>query len=82
MKMAVIIGIAHMTMGIVVKGVNAVYFGNHLVLIFEVFTGLVILLGMFGFMDFLIIAKWVNEYNAYNYEICPDYPTCSSLANK
>jgi len=60
MKMAVIIGIAHMTMGIVVKGINAVYFGNHLVLIFEVFTGLVILLGMFGFMDFLIIAKWLN----------------------
>lgn len=51
-------GIVHMTMGIVIKGTNAVYFKKYPVLIFEVCTGLIILLGLFGWMDLLIISKW------------------------
>lgn len=58
MRMAVIIGVAHMCMGISVKGLNAIFNGQYLVLFFEVCTGLVILLGLFGWMDFLIIYKW------------------------
>lgn len=65
MKLAVIIGVAHMSMGVVVKGLNTVYFSNYLSLIFEVFTGLIILLGLFGWMDVLIIAKWNAYINAY-----------------
>jgi vacuolar-type H+-ATPase subunit I/STV1 len=30
MKMAVIIGVAHMSMGIVTKGLNCLYFKNYL----------------------------------------------------
>lgn len=67
MKMAVIVGIFHMTHGIVVKGFNAIYFKEYQVFLFEVVTGLIILLGLFGWMDFLIYAKWANEYVAYNY---------------
>lgn len=69
MKMAVIIGVFHMTKGICVKGVNAVFFHDWIVLIFEVVTGLIILLGLFGWMDFLIYGKWFNEYEAYNFMI-------------
>lgn len=65
MKLAVIIGVAHMSMGVVVKGLNSVYFGNWLALIFEVVTGLIILLGLFGWMDVLIISKWNSYINAY-----------------
>jgi len=67
MRMAVIIGVAHMSMAICVKGINAVHDGRWLVLFFEVLTGLVILLGLFGWMDFLIIYKWAGyPVNAYS----------------
>jgi len=35
-------------------------------LIFEVITGLVILLGMFGWMDLLIFSKWTYVMNPYS----------------
>lgn len=67
MRMSVIIGIAHMSMGICVKGINSVYNGKWIVLIFEVLTGLIILLGLFGWMDFLIIYKWAGyPVNAFS----------------
>lgn len=66
MKLAVIIGVVHMTIGVLVKGTNAIFFRNHLDLIFEVITGLVILLGMFGWMDLLIFSKWTYAMNPYS----------------
>jgi vacuolar-type H+-ATPase subunit I/STV1 len=58
MKLSVIMGIVHMSMGIIIKGTNAIYFNKIPVLVFEVCTGLIILLGLFGWMDLLIISKW------------------------
>lgn len=66
MKISVIIGVAHMSMGIVVKGLNARYFKQHLVFWFEVVTGLIILIGLFGYMDVLIIIKWFRPMNPYS----------------
>ena len=66
MKLAVIIGVAHMTMGICTKGLNAMYHKQHLVFWTEVVTGLIILLGLFGWMDVLIIAKWLYPMNPYS----------------
>lgn len=54
-----------MSMGIIVKGSNSVFFGRWLVFIFEVCTGLIIILGLFGWMDVLIIAKWFYTMNPY-----------------
>lgn len=68
MKTSVCIGIIHMTIGIVCKGLNAVYFKQYIVLIFEVITGLIILLGLFGWMDLLIVAKWNYIMNPYSQE--------------
>ena len=65
MKLAVIIGVVHMSMGIVVKGLNCIYFKDYLALIFEVFTGIIILMFLFGWMDYLIISKWNYYMNAY-----------------
>jgi len=66
MKLSVIIGVIHMTIGIFVKGQNSVFFGRYLDLIFEVFTGIIILLGLFGWMDFLIFSKWTYTMNPYS----------------
>ena len=66
MKISVIIAVFHMSMGIVVKGLNAVYFKEKIVLYFEVITGMIILNGLFGWMDFLIIYKWFYEMNPYS----------------
>jgi V-type H+-transporting ATPase subunit a len=65
MKLSVIIGVAHMTIGIGVKGLNSLYFGRPIDLIFEVITGFIILLGLFGWMDILIFSKWTFVMNPY-----------------
>ena len=66
MKLSVIIGVLHMSMGVVIKGMNAVYFRRYEDLVFEVITGLIILLGLFGWMDFLIFAKWFHHIDIYD----------------
>lgn len=65
MKLSVIFGVTHMTIGIGVKGLNSLFFGRYLDLIFEVITGLIILLGLFGWMDLLIFAKWSFVMDPY-----------------
>jgi V-type H+-transporting ATPase subunit a len=66
MKLAVVIGVIHMAIGVIVKGANSVYFRNYLDFVFEVITGLIILLGLFGWMDLLIFSKWAYVMNPYS----------------
>lgn len=66
MKLAVIIGVVHMAIGVAVKGANSIFFGNKLDFFCEVVTGLIILLGLFGWMDLLIFSKWNYEMNPYS----------------
>ena len=66
MKLAVIIGVIHMAIGVCVKGANTLFFGHYLELFTEVITGLIILLGLFGWMDFLIFSKWAYPMNPYS----------------
>lgn len=58
MKMSVIFGIFHMNLGILVKGTNAIFKRNWPIFILEVLGGLVILNGLFGWMDLLVFTKW------------------------
>jgi hypothetical protein len=58
MKLSVIFGVFHMCLGIGIKGTNAIYFRQFVVLICEVFAGFIILFGLFGWMDVLIFLKW------------------------
>ena len=58
MKLSVIFGVLHMTFGVLVKGTNSIFFRKWNDLIFEVITGIIILEGLFGWMDALIYAKW------------------------
>jgi vacuolar-type H+-ATPase subunit I/STV1 len=63
MKLSVIMGIVHMTIGVLMKGTNAVFRKDWPTLIFEVITGLTMLLGLFGWMDLLIFGKWFFPLN-------------------
>lgn len=58
MKLSVIMGVIHMTMGIFHKGANSIFFGRYPDFILEVVVGTIILLGLFGWMDLLIFGKW------------------------
>lgn len=63
MKLSVIMGIVHMTIGVIIKGANTIFRKDYPSLIFEVVTGLVMLLGLFGWMDLLIYGKWFFPIN-------------------
>jgi len=61
MKLSVIMGVVHMSIGIIIKGTNAVYFRRWADLFTEVCTGLIIFLGLFGWMCLLIFGKWFTK---------------------
>lgn len=61
MKLSVIFGVLHMSIGVITKGTNAVFFRRWADLFTEVCTGLIILLGLFGWMDALIYGKWFHS---------------------
>jgi len=62
MKLAVIIGVLQMVLGIMLKGTNYWYHGKPIDFIFEFIPQLIVMLAMFGFMDYLIIVKWLTNW--------------------
>jgi V-type H+-transporting ATPase subunit a len=78
MKTAVIFAILQMSMGIIIKGINSLYFRKMLDFFFEFIPQIVLLLALFGWMDVLIIGKWGMEKNVntiYNLEEDPSLKT-------
>lgn len=63
MKTAVIFGVAHMVLGILIKGLNSAYFGRWAEFSFEFIPQLILMLAMFGYMDVLIVLKWLTDYS-------------------
>lgn len=63
MKLSVIFGVMHMTMGIIMKGFNMVARRKWLEFWTEVIGGFLILFFLFGWMDVLIIGKWFQQPN-------------------
>jgi V-type H+-transporting ATPase subunit a len=51
-----------MSMGICMKAFNAVYFGSKIDFFFEFIPQIILLNVIFGWMDILIIAKWVFPF--------------------
>lgn len=62
MKMAVIFGVAHMSLGIILKGLNSRFFNKPLDFYFEFIPQLILLLILFGYMNILIVLKWMTFY--------------------
>jgi len=61
MKFAVIIAFVQMGTGVLHKGSNAIYFNDSLTLWFEFVPQLLFLSSLVGYMDFLIVYKWVTD---------------------
>ncbi len=62
MKLAVILGVVHMTFGICLKAVNCLYFRKKVDFYFEFIPQVLFMVLLFGYMDFLIIFKWLKYY--------------------
>jgi len=52
-----------MSMGIIMKGVNSLYFRKGLDFAFEFIPQIILILALFGWMDLLIIGKWLTPKN-------------------
>lgn len=69
MKISVIIAILHMTVGVIIKCFNAVYFKRSLEIVFEFIPQILFLGLLFGYMDFLIIFKWLKPWGCVINEV-------------
>jgi len=63
MKLSVIFGVFQMVIGIILKGINCIFEGDYVELIFVFFPQIILMLVLFGYMDFLIFVKWSTEYS-------------------
>ncbi|XP_054426492.1 V-type proton ATPase 116 kDa subunit a 3 [Pteronotus mesoamericanus] len=60
MKMSVILGVTHMAFGVVLGVFNHMHFGQWHRLLLETLPELVFLLGLFGYLVFLVCYKWLR----------------------
>jgi len=58
MKMAIIFGVLQMTLGLFLKLLNSIHFGHGLDIVFEFIPQMCFLMGIFGYLCFLIFVKW------------------------
>jgi vacuolar-type H+-ATPase subunit I/STV1 len=59
MKMSILMGVVHMTLGILMSH-NHIYFRDHLSLMYEFIPQMIFLYSL-GYLCFLIIFKWVAQ---------------------
>ncbi|XP_023566538.1 V-type proton ATPase 116 kDa subunit a isoform X2 [Octodon degus] len=59
MKMSVILGVIHMAFGVILGVFNHVHFGQGHKLLLETLPELIFLLGLFGYLVFLVLYKWL-----------------------
>lgn len=71
MKLSVIFGVGQMSIGILLKGSNNIYERQWVAFFFEFIPQLLTLLCLFGYMDYLIIAKWLMDWDQYNTSFAP-----------
>ena len=74
MKISVIIGVVHMTLGILVKATNCIHFGRYIDFFCEFVPQLCFMLLLFGYMDFLIFYKWCVDWG-YDSAVAPSIIT-------
>lgn len=67
MKISVIIGVAQMIIGIIFKGMNAVHFNSSIDFFFEFIPQIIFMVAFFGYMNFMIIIKWVTDWSSKSF---------------
>jgi len=63
MKISVILGVTQMLFGIVLKGMNELYFNLPMDLIFEFIPQIIFLSILFGYMNIMIFIKWATDWS-------------------
>jgi len=63
MKMSIVIGVIHMSWGIIMRAINNIHFGDWLSLIFEFFPYIMFFMCTFGYMVVAIVIKWTNNWD-------------------
>ena len=63
MKMSVILGITQMMFGVILRGLNCLYFKNYIDLICDVVPMILFAGSFFGYMIVLIFTKWSIDWN-------------------
>merc|ERR1712242_3368 len=74
-KLSVIIAYFHLNFGIFLNALNCIHRGDWKRLVFDIFTGFFIFLGLIGFMIILIYVKWWFPVNPYYIPKQPYDPT-------
>jgi V-type H+-transporting ATPase subunit a len=65
MKLSVIIAVSQMSLGVLMKAFNAVHNHSKIDFMFEFVPQIIMLLALFGYMDALIIIKWLTDYRGH-----------------
>lgn len=65
MKTSVIFGVVQMLLGTCMKGMNALYFRRYGEFLFDVITQILLLVALFGFMDYMIVVKWTTDWDTH-----------------
>lgn len=63
MKFSVIIGVSQMVFGIIMKGMNSIYFKNYVDFIFEFIPQIIFMTLLFGYMCIMIFIKWATDWS-------------------
>lgn len=62
MKLSVILGVAQMSLGILMKGANALHEASFIDFVFEFIPQITLMMCLFGYMDTLIVVKWLTNW--------------------
>jgi len=65
MKTSVILGVAQMLLGISMKAFNAIQFNSKTDFLFEFIPQIIMMSVLFGYMNLLIIIKWLTDYEMH-----------------
>merc|ERR1740130_1615577 len=63
MKMAIILGVIHMTLGVILKAMNKLHFGDMISFINESIPEVILFMSVFGYLVILIFIKWGTNWN-------------------
>ena len=63
MKMSVIIGVLQMILGLILKGINGIYFKDYIDFLFEFIPQLIFMCLLFGYMIIMIYIKWGTDWS-------------------
>lgn len=75
MKLAVIIGVLHMVIGIGIKAFNSRFYKKKLDFYFEFVPQIIFMVILFGYMDFLIVFKWLKDWTKEGTQWAPSIIT-------